>query len=180
MEEKKKNPTLPWKVISGVLVVTLIVMSVLYFSGAGMNKAQSSAESTTVSESTDGNAQDALSLWTESAPLKIELTTYMKAITDKDSKDYIPVENRIAVFDMDGTLSCETDPGYFDHKLLYHRVMEDESYKDKASEEEKETAGIIKEYFDTGEYPKGLDIKHGTAVATSFKGMTPDEFDAYV
>lgn len=181
MEEKKKNPTLPWKVVSGILVVALIVMSVLYFSGAGMNnKAPSSAEPTTVSESNADNSQDALSLWTESAPLKSELTSYMKTITDENSKDFIPVKNRIAVFDMDGTLCCETDPGYFDHKLLYHRVMEDESYKDKASEEEKETAGIIKEYFDTGEYPKGLDVKHGTAVATAFKGMTPDEFDAYV
>lgn len=181
MEEKKKNPTLPWKVVSGILVVALIVMSVLYFSGAGMNnKAPSSTEPTTVSESNANSSQDALSLWTESAPLKSELTSYMKTITDENSKDFIPVKNRIAVFDMDGTLCCETDPGYFDHKLLYHRVMEDESYKDKASEEEKETAAIIKEYFETGEYPKGLDIKHGTAVATAFKGMTPDEFDAYV
>ena len=181
MEEKKKNPTLPWKVVSGILVVALIVMSVLYFSGAGKNNnAQPSAEPTTVSESSAGDSQNALSLWTESAPLKSELTSYMKTITDENSKDFIPVENRIAVFDMDGTLCCETDPGYFDHKLLYHRVMEDESYKDKASEEEKETAAIIKEYFETGEYPKGLDVKHGTAVATSFKGMTPEEFDAYV
>lgn len=181
MEEKKKNPTLPWKVVSGILVVALIVMSVLYFSGVGMNnKAQSSAEPTTAGESAANNSQDALSLWTESAPLKAELTSYIKTITDEGSKDFIPVESRIAVFDMDGTLSCETDPGYFDHKLLYHRVMEDESYKDKASEEEKETAAIIKEYFDSGEYPKGLDVKHGTAVATAFKGMTLDEFDAYV
>ena len=104
----------------------------------------------------------------------------MKEITDEKSDSFIPVENRIAVFDMDGTLCCETDPGYFDHKLLYHRVMEDPDYKDKASAEEKETAKIIEEYFKTGEYPKGLDVKHGKAVATAFKGMTPDEFDAYV
>ena len=123
---------------------------------------------------------DTLSLWTESAPLKAQLTEYIKEITDEKSASYIPVEDRIAVFDMDGTLCCETDPGYFDHKLLYHRVMEDPDYKDKASDEEKETAKIIEEYFKTGEYPKGLDVKHGTAVATAFKGMTPEEFDAYV
>ena len=122
----------------------------------------------------------ALSLWTDSAPLKSQLTDYMKAITDESSADFIPIENRIAVFDMDGTLCCETDPGYFDHKLLYHRVMEDPDYKDKASDEEKETAAIIETYFETGEYPSGLDVKHGTAVATAFKGMTIDEFDAYV
>ena len=84
----------------------------------------------------------------------IEKQGYINTITDKNSKDFIPVENRIAVFDMDGTLCCETDPGYFDHKLLYHRVMEDVDYKDKASAEEKETAQIIKTYFETGEYPK--------------------------
>lgn len=123
---------------------------------------------------------NALSLWTDSAPLKSQLTDYMKAITDESSSDFIPIENRIAVFDMDGTLCCETDPGYFDHKLLYHRVMEDPDYKDKASKEEKETCAIIKTYFETGEYPSGLDVKHGTAVATAFKGMTIDEFDAYV
>ena len=128
---------------------------------------------------TDTQAQP-LSLWTDTAPLKAELTDYIKAITDKNSADYIPVEDRIAVFDMDGTLCCETDPGYFDHKLLYHRVMEDPDYKDKASDEEKETAAVIETYFQTGEYPKGLDVKHGTAVATAFKGMTIDEFDAYV
>lgn len=129
---------------------------------------------------TKASQKDALSLWNESAPLKTQLTDYIKTITDQSSESYIPVENRIAVFDMDGTLCCETDPGYFDHKLLYHRVMEDPDYKDKASDEEKETAKIIEEYFKTGSYPKGLDIKHGTAVATAFKGMTPDEFDAYV
>ncbi|MBQ1898361.1 MAG: haloacid dehalogenase-like hydrolase, partial [Ruminococcus sp.] len=123
---------------------------------------------------------DELSLWTETAPLKSELTAYMNAITDKNSPDFIPVEARIAVFDMDGTLCCETDPGYFDHKLLYHRVMEDPEYKDKASDFEKEVCSDIKEYFDTGVYPKGMDVRHGTAVATAFKGMTPEEFDAYV
>ena len=133
-----------------------------------------------VETDTKASQADVLSLWTESAPLKSQLTDYMKEITDESSASYIPVENRIAVFDMDGTLCCETDPGYFDHKLLYHRVMEDPDYKDKASAEEKETAKIIEEYFKTGEYPKGLDVKHGTAVATAFKGMTPEEFDAYV
>jgi len=133
-----------------------------------------------VETDTKASQGDTLSLWTDSAPLKTQLTDYIKEITDENSSSFIPVENRIAVFDMDGTLCCETDPGYFDHKLLYHRVTEDPDYKDKASDEEKETAKIIEEYFKTGEYPKGLDVKHGTAVSTAFKGMTPDEFDAYV
>ena len=190
-KKKKNNPTLPWKIVSGVLAAALVTVSCFWIAGmanagtpaqpAATQAAADAAGKQAITEAS-GKAQsgDALSLWTESAPLKKQLTEYMKTITDQSSADFIPVERRIAVFDMDGTLCCETDPGYFDHKLLYHRVMEDPDYKDKASAEEKETAAIIKTYFDTGKYPSGLDVKHGKAVATAFKGMTLDEFDKYV
>ncbi|MBP3255800.1 MAG: haloacid dehalogenase-like hydrolase [Clostridia bacterium] len=159
-----ENKNTKWKVISAILAVTLIIVSCLYCSNLMGNNSK----------------KVELSLWNDNSKLKTELTNYMNTITDKNSKDFIPIENRIAVFDMDGTLCCETDPGYFDHKLLYYRVVEDPDYKDIASEEEKETAQIIKTYFETGEYPKGLDVKHGKAVATAFKGMTLEEFDNYV
>ncbi|MBR1735840.1 MAG: copper amine oxidase N-terminal domain-containing protein, partial [Firmicutes bacterium] len=92
------------------------------------------------SEATEKNidANTFLSLWTDGAEAKEKLVSYMKTITDKSSADYIPIENRIAVFDLDGTLFCETDPNYFDYTLLVHRVLEDESYIDKASDFEKE------------------------------------------
>ena len=185
MEEKKKNPTLRWKIISGVLAVALITVSCLYAFGVGKpactnaTNAQSSVTET-VAATDAAKTNDALSLWTDSAPLKKQLTDFMKSITAEGSNDFIPVKDRIAVFDMDGTLCCETDPGYFDHKLLYYRVTEDPDYKDKASAEEKAVCEKIKTYFETGEYPKGLDVEHGKAVATAFKGMTPEEFDAYV
>ena len=181
---EKKDKSIVWKVISGVLVIALITVSSLYYINLKDSKNIGISEkSISKNENYNDNRNDtknALSLWTDSSKLKAELTLYMNTITDNNSKDFIPVKNRIAVFDMDGTLCCETDPGYFDHKLLYHRVMEDADYKDKASEEEKETAEIIKKYFETGEYPKGLDVKHGKAVATAFKGMTLAEFDNYV
>ena len=185
MDNQKKNPAKTWKIISIVLAVALIAVSCTWAITANTSQPAKCDSDTGVSESVDKadgdkTEADALSLWTEKAPLKAELTEYIKTVTDKDSKDFIPVENRIAVFDMDGTLCCETDPGYFDHKLLYHRVMEDPDYKDKASDEEKATAARIKEYFDTGEYPDDLGVAHGKAVATAFKGMTVDEFDAYV
>lgn len=185
MEEKKKNPTLRWKIISGVLAVALITVSCFYAFGVGKpactnaTNAQSSVTET-VAATDAAKTDDAFSLWTDSAPLKKQLTDFMKSITAEGSNDFIPVKDRIAVFDMDGTLCCETDPGYFDHKLLYYRVTEDPDYKDKASAEEKAVCEKIKTYFETGEYPKGLDVEHGKAVATAFKGMTPEEFDAYV
>ena len=183
MNSKKTATT--WKIISVVLAVALIAVCCTWGFTAKNGQAAPSNGNTAVTEavsaSENKNAEaDALSLWTESAPLKSELTSYMAAITSESSADFIPVENRIAVFDMDGTLCCETDPGYFDHKLLYHRVMEDPDYKDKASEEEKATAEECKEYFDSGSYPEDLTIKHGKAVASAFKGMTISEFYAYI
>ena len=185
MENKKKDSALTWKISSAVLAVALVSVSCTWAitannSQPALSDGDTSVTASVVSETSQVKETDVLSLWTENAPLKSELTAYMKTITDESSADFIPVENRIAVFDMDGTLCCETDPGYFDHKLLYHRVVEDADYKDKASDEERETAEIIKTYFETGEYPSGLDVKHGTAVATAFKGMTTEEFDAYV
>ena len=185
MENKRKDSSLTWKISSAVLAVALVSVSCTWAitansSHTALPAGDTSVTASVVSETSQTKETNALSLWTENAPLKSELTAYMKAITDENSADFIPVENRIAVFDMDGTLCCETDPGYFDHKLLYHRVVEDADYKDKASDEEKETAEIIKTYFETGEYPSGLDVNHGKAVATAFKGMTTEEFDAYV
>lgn len=176
MKENSTKTNKAFIILSAVLAVALVFMTCLYFFvPMSKNSLNSSSEGVKAIDS-----GDALSLWKDDAPLKKQLVKFVEEATKEGSEGYIPVQDRIAVFDMDGTLCCETDPGYFDHKLLYHRVMEDPTYKDKASAEEKETAKIIKEYFETREYPDGLDVKHGTAVATAFKGMTPDEFDAYV
>ncbi|MBQ2358664.1 MAG: haloacid dehalogenase-like hydrolase [Ruminococcus sp.] len=182
---KEKKKATPWKIATATLAAALIAVSCTWAFTANSHPSASPSTAASVTEtvSTSENQNketDALSLWTETAPLKSELTAYVKAVTDKNSAEFIPVENRIAVFDMDGTLCCETDPGYFDHKLLYHRVTEDPDYKDKVSDEEKATAKEIKGYFDSGSYPEDLSIKHGKAVASAFKGMTISEFYSYI
>ena len=121
-----------------------------------------------------------LSYWTDSAPAKTQLQSYMAQITNKNSKDYIPVSDRIAVFDLDGTLCCETDPVYFDHELLVYRVFGDPNYVNKASNFEKAVAGKVVEFALTGVYPEELSNEHGQAIASAFSGMTVDEFLAYV
>ncbi|MBP5606001.1 MAG: haloacid dehalogenase-like hydrolase, partial [Ruminiclostridium sp.] len=120
------------------------------------------------------------SLWKDDARAKAELISYVEAVTKEGGKDYIPVRNRIAVFDLDGTLFCETDPNYFDYTLLKYRVLEDPGYKDKASDFEKEVANKIKEQNETGASFDGLDVDHGKAVASAFAGMTLAEFNAYI
>ncbi len=121
-----------------------------------------------------------LSLWTENAQARDALVDYMQAITKEGSADFIPVEDRIAVFDLDGTLFCETDPNYFDYTLLVHRVLEDPDYKDKASAFEREVANKIVEQNKTGASFEGLEVDHGKAIASSFSGLTIDAFNAYI
>ncbi len=181
MERKQKDTTTLWKVTSITLAVATLVMLcafIVKFDSASSGKSDS--QTAAVSTETEKTQKDALSLWTDEAPLKKELTDYIIRITDKDSKDFIPVERRIAVFDFDGTLFCETDPVYFDYRLFYYRVTEDPDYKDKASAVEKETAAKIKTMMETGESAKGLEIAHGQGVASAFAGMTIGQFGSYV
>ncbi len=121
-----------------------------------------------------------LSSWTENAEARKMLIEYMRVITDPVNEGYIPVEDRIAVFDLDGTLFCETDPNYFDYTLLKYRVLEDPTYRDKASDFEREVANKIKEQNETGKSFSGLEVDHGKAVASAFAGMTLKEFNDYI
>ncbi len=89
-----------------------------------------------------------LVLWNDSAPAKSVLIRYVRTVTSKSSANYIPVEKRVAVFDLDGTLFLETDPTYFDWLLFEHRVLEDSSFK--PTEEQLAAAKAARE----GKFPK--------------------------
>ena len=108
------------------------------------------------------DANEMLSLWNEGAPAREKLIAYMDEITKEGSPDYIPVENRIAVFDFDGTL------------------FEDPEYKDRASEFEKMVAAKIIDQNTNGTKYAELPVEHGQAVASAFKGMTMREFLDYI
>jgi len=131
-------------------------------------------------EQADEAAEEPLSLWTEDAAARTELLSYVEAVTDEEGEDYIPVDRRVAVFDLDGTLFCETDPNYFDYCLLEYRVLDDPDYKDQASDFERVVALKIREQNETGASFEGLEVDHGKAVASAFAGMTVEEFNAYI
>ena len=141
---------------------------------------ETSVTTETSAEITEAVEADPLSLWTENAPAKKALISYMDTVTDEGSADFIPVENRIAVFDMDGTILCETDPYYFDHMILVYRVLEDPEYKNKASDFEKDVANRLQAKFDGDKSVEVSMVEHGQAVASAFAGMTIEEFENYV
>ncbi len=185
METQK--PRNIWKAIAIVALCLLVISGVCYGMGVGLANKPARTEQTTApadgsapQDTETETATDPLSLWTADAPAKQELLAYVAAVTDEADPDFIPVENRIAVFDLDGTLFCETDPNYFDYCLLKYRVLDDPDYKDRASDFEKEVAEKIREQNETGAKFDGLEVDHGKAVASAFAGMTVDEFNAYI
>ena len=163
----------------GVFLSSMLAVSVLAGCGASTGAATSqNTEEAVEAEVQAVDANEMLSLWNENAEARQQLISYMEAITKEGGPDYIPVENRIAVFDFDGTLFCETDPNYFDYTLLVYRVLEDPEYKDQASEFEKMVANKIVDQNTNGTKYEELPVEHGQAVASAFKGMTIDEFYA--
>ena len=192
-----------WRPIAIAAICVIAVESVCYGMGIGWKDRKDTAENkldsaVTASSSETEKATEAaepeqtptepvteadepvLTLWTDGSQAKTELIDYVETVTAEGGADYIPPEDRIAVFDLDGTLFCETDPNYFDYTLLKYRVLEDPDYIGKASDFEKETAEKIKIQNETGESFEGLETDHGKAVASAFSGMTLDEFNDYI
>ena len=124
--------------------------------------------------SVSGNGSSALSLWNDDAPAKAALLEYVGSVTKKGAANYIPPENRIAVFDFDGTLFCETDPTYFDWSLFEYRVLDDPAYR--ATEEQLSAARASRE---KGVMPE-LTPERERMVADAYRGLALDGFAAYV
>ena len=120
------------------------------------------------------------SSWNECESLTA-LINYVEDVTNEKSANYIPVEDRIATFDMDGTFVGELYPSYFEYNLLEYRVLDDPTYKDIAPDDVRETAQDIRNFVRNGtKLPDHFDMKHAYAAAKAYAGMTIKEFDDYV
>ena len=109
------------------------------------------------------------------------LIEYVEDVTNKKSPNYIPIEDRIVTFDMDGTFIGELYPSYFEYNMLEYRVLDDPDYQGKASESELFAANAIRDFVRTGKkLPDHFDVIHGRAAAKAYAGMSIPEFDAYV
>ena len=108
--------------------------------------------------------------WNDSIALN-SLVTYVSKITDEGSDYYIPVNDRIAVFDMDGTLVCETYYTYYDTMMFIEYCLVD--HPDRVSNELKEVASSIKPGY-------LADENLARNFAKAYAGLSVDEFYEYV
>ena len=76
--------------------------------------------------------EDRFADWNPDAPALKALIEYVESVTDESSPDYIPPVDRIATFDMDGTLCAELNPTYLEYYLLAWRILKDPSYEPDA------------------------------------------------
>ena len=117
--------------------------------------------------------------WNPDSETLSELVNFVLASTDEASSDYIEPEDRIAVFDMDGTILCEKAPVYLDYCMTMYRVLDDPTFN--ATEEERDAMQQIRDHaYSEGETFKPEGLTKDDLVASAFAGMTPEEFRAYV
>ena len=136
-------------------------------------------------EETEAEVEDVLDVaesfpsWNpDSASLK-ELIDFVADCTDESSPNYLDPVERIATFDMDGTILCEKAPVYVDYCLTMYRVLDDPDFE--ATEEERDAMQQIRDHaYSEGETFKPEGITKDDLVASAFAGMTPEEFRSYV
>ena len=112
-----------------------------------------------------------LSLWLDGSGAKQSLIDYVNAVTVEGGKDFIPVEDRIAVFDMDGTLTCETYYTYYDTMMFIEYCLVD--HPERVSDELKAVAAAIQPGY-------LADETLARNFAKAYAGMTVEEFSEYV
>ncbi len=117
--------------------------------------------------------------WNDDSPTKQKIIEFVEAAKDPNSPDFIPEEDRIATFDMDGTFYCETAPLYFQETMFFYRVLEDPTYQ--APKKIVKFAEKIKPkiYNKTGITPAENKILF-QQLTKAYEGMTPEEYRAYV
>ena len=123
-------------------------------------------------------AETAIPGWRDGSPCAAEIVRLLEEIDREGSPGYVPREDRIAVFDFDGTLFGERFPTYFDHLLLMRRVLHDDSYEAPA-ETRAYVAALEQAELNRAEAPKG-DKSNAQYTAEAFAGMTVAEYRAYI
>ena len=108
--------------------------------------------------------------WSADSAAAKSLREYVTKVTNSKNKDgFIPKKDRIAVFDMDGTLMGENYFTYYD-TMMFIEFLKD--HPEKATDELKEAAAKIKPGYKA-------DITLAQNFAKAYAGMTIDELYDY-
>ncbi len=117
-------------------------------------------------------------LWKADAPALNALIGYVEAVTDEESPDYIPEYDRIAVFDMDGTLMGELYPTYLEYYMLAWRILKDPDIQPDS--EMLEVGRTLRDCALDNSFPSDMPMQHALQAARAYAGMSLFEFEDFV
>ena len=117
--------------------------------------------------------------WNPDSEALKELVDFVAASVDESNAGYIAPADRVATFDMDGTIISEKAPIYIDSCLTMYRVLDDPTYS--ATEGERAAMQEMRDHaYATGENYTPETYTKNDLIASAFAGMTPAQFRAYV
>ena len=126
------------------------------------------------SEAAKNDAAEKIAYWAPTSPAMQSIVEFVSKSVDENSDGFIPKADRIAVFDMDGTLYGERFPTYFNDWLFIQRALYDDSYEAPAylqafaqMWEDKVLRGIPIDNFDALERELGPKL---------YEGLTPEAY----
>ena len=160
METKRANGWRTAAIIAMILCLALTILCIVILAPKNHGAKQQPLD-----------AEAELKSWSADSAARDSLVAYVKAVTEEGGADYIPARDRIAVFDMDGTLTCETYYTYYDTMMFIEYCLVD--HPEHVSDELKEIAASIKPGY-------LADENLARNFAKAYAGMTMEEFYQYV
>lgn len=133
------NKRIKATVIISAIVMLVAAMALCACAASPAQSNQSASASQSASAEQSAKAESLTTYWSADSSVAQQLREYVAKVTDPNDKDnFVPVEDRIAVFDMDGTLTCETYYTYFDTMMFIEYCLHD--HPEKVSDELKQVA----------------------------------------
>lgn len=120
------------------------------------------------------NSGDPLPSWNDGT-LKSDIIAYVEKVTKEGSPDFIPIKDRIATFDNDGTLWAEKP--YVQELFAFYRVKKMVEANPALAQKQPFKAVVEK---DKTFFEKGGDKALIELVAATHTGMSEDEFETSV
>ena len=159
------------KAAAGILAAAVCMASLAGCAVAGSEKKQKTEMAAESAKADQENKEALTEYWAaDSAPAR-QLREYVAKVTDpQNESDFIPEKDRIAVFDMDGTLVCETYYTYYDTMMFIDYCLKD--HPEKVSDELKQVAAAIEPGYKA-------DEALARNFAKAYAGMTVQELSDY-
>ena len=116
--------------------------------------------------------------WTKNSKVLETIKNYVQEITTKKNKNYIPKEDRIAVFDMDGTILGEKAPTYVVWTFYRDTVKENSTLNNDPVQ--KEIVKKVEDYIKGLSTDEDLEIQEIKGEAKIFENWTVKNYMEFI